>query len=107
MATNELKARSSRGATRKASKPMFRVRGVNFKALLWVVCLLVLPLAAVKLWPLVGVSIDRPVGRVLVEGDFYFVDQVRVADLVMAELAAQGVGCLGCWSSLSLSLWHI
>lgn len=53
-------------------------------------CLVSLPLAAIEIWPSVRGAIDRPVGRVLVEGDFRFVDQTRVADLVMAELADQG-----------------
>lgn len=86
---NELKARSSRGATRKAVSASRR-RSFNVKPFLCVALLLSLPFIAIEAWQLARTAIDRPVGRVVVEGDFRFVDQVRISDLVMTELNEQG-----------------
>ena len=90
MATNtDLKARLSRGATRKAGSAS-RKRSLNIKPLLILAAAIMLPLAVWESWHLLRASLDRPVGRVMVEGDFRFVDQLRVSDLVMAELLTQG-----------------
>lgn len=86
---NELKARPSRGATRKAVSASRR-RSFNVKPFVCVAFLLALPFVALEAWQFARAAIDRPVGRVVVEGDFRFVDQLRVSDLVMAELHEQG-----------------
>lgn len=98
---NELKARPSRGATRKAVSASRR-RSFNVKPFLCVALLLSLPFIAIEAWQLARTAIDRPVGRVIVEGDFRFVDQLRVSELVMAELNSQGAS--GNFFALDLEL---
>ncbi len=86
---NDLNVRLSRGATRKAGSAS-RKRSLYIKPLLILVAAVMLPLTVWESWYLLRTSLDRPVGRVMVEGDFRFVDQLRVSDLVLAELLAQG-----------------
>ena len=88
-ANSDFNERLSRGATRKAGSASGK-RRLSIKPLLILAVAIVMPLAVLESWYLLRTSMDRPVGRVMVEGDFRFVDQLRVSDLVMAELLAQG-----------------
>ena len=74
---NDLNVRLSRGATRKAGSAS-RKRSLYIKPLLILVAAVMLPLTVWESWYLLRTSLDRPVGRVMVEGDFRFVDQLRV-----------------------------
>lgn len=64
--------------------------GAWTKSLLLIVSCTGLPFIALEAWQLALGAVDRPVGRVAVTGNFRFVEQMQVANLVTDEISDQG-----------------